>query len=104
MTIYKLIFFVPETHKEAVKQAVFAQGAGRYQHYDNCSWETLGTGQFRALTGSQPFIGQQGVVEQVAEYRVEMICEADYLQPALQALVAAHPYEEPAYEFFPINE
>lgn len=68
--MHKLIFFVPETHKERVKQAVFAAGAGRFDGYDCCSWETLGNGQFRPLEGSQPFIGAQGQIEQVSEYRV----------------------------------
>ena len=45
--VLKLVFFVPESHKETVKKAVFEQGAGRYDGYDNCSWETLGSGQFR---------------------------------------------------------
>jgi len=59
--MYKLVFFVPENHKEAVKQAVFDQGAGRYEGYDCCSWETLGSGQFKPLSGSQPFIGHAGL-------------------------------------------
>ncbi|RKZ99564.1 MAG: NGG1p interacting factor NIF3, partial [Gammaproteobacteria bacterium] len=63
--MYKLVFFVPENHKEAVKQAVFDQGAGRYEGYDCCSWETLGTGQFKPLSGSQPFIGQQDQIKTV---------------------------------------
>ena len=104
MAMYKLIFFAPATHKELVKQAVFAQGAGRYQHYEQCSWEVLGSGQFKPLPQSQPFIGEQDKLEQVAEYRVEMICSAEYLDAVLQALIAAHPYEEPAYEFFQINQ
>jgi hypothetical protein len=52
-------------------------GAGRYNDYDCCSWETKGTGQFRPLDGSKPFIGQNGIVEKVEEYKVEMICTDD---------------------------
>ena len=70
--MYKLCFYVPESHLEAVKAAVFAAGAGRIGNYDSCCWEVLGQGQFRPLTGSDPFIGRQGEVERVAEYRVEM--------------------------------
>ncbi|MDH5592632.1 MAG: NGG1p interacting factor NIF3, partial [Gammaproteobacteria bacterium] len=91
----KLVFFVPESHKEAVKQALFSQGAGRYHGYDCCSWETLGTGQFKPLSGSQPFIGQQDKVESVAEYRVEMICDDQHIKAVLQALLDSHPYETP---------
>lgn len=103
MTMHKLVFFVPETHKERVKQAVFDAGAGRFDGYDCCSWETLGNGQFRPLEGSQPFIGEQDQVEQVSEYRVEVICADDQLKPIITALLLAHPYETPAYECWPVK-
>lgn len=98
MTTYKLTFFVPETHVEEVKMAVFAAGAGRLGDYDCCAWQTLGQGQFRPLAGSQPFIGRQGEIETVDEYRVEMLCSEEALAPALEALRASHPYEEPAFD------
>ena len=66
--MFKLCVFVPVSHVEQVKQALFAAGAGRLGDYDCCSWQVLGTGQFRPLDGSQPFLGQTGVVEQVEEY------------------------------------
>ncbi|MFW5425650.1 MAG: NGG1p interacting factor NIF3 [Methylophagaceae bacterium] len=94
----KLVFFVPESHKESVKDAVFEQGAGRYEGYDCCSWEILGKGQFRPLSGSQPFIGQQNETETVAEYRVEMMCSEEHIRAVLLALINSHPYETPAYE------
>jgi len=96
--VLKLVFFVPESHKESVKNAVFEQGAGRYECYDSCSWETKGSGQFKPLSGSQPFIGKQDEVETVDEYRVEMICSEQYIKAVLLALINAHPYETPAYE------
>lgn len=99
----KLVFFVPESHKEIVKKAVFSQGAGRFDGYDCCSWETLGEGQFKPLLGSQPFIGEQDKVEKVAEYRVEMICTMDNVNAVLQALIHSHPYEVPAYEVWSIK-
>lgn len=102
MKSYKLIFYVPETHVELVKDAIFAAGAGKQGNYDQCCWQTLGVGQFRPLEGSQPFIGMQskleGVVEQVSEYRVEVLCDESTLAAALYALNATHPYEEPAYD------
>ncbi len=94
----KLVFFVPKTHKETVKNAVFEQGAGRYDNYDYCSWETLGTGQFRPLSASSPFLGQKNQLETVEEYRVEMICSEQTIKAVLNALIDAHPYETPAYE------
>ena len=101
--MFKLVFFVPEHHKEAVKQAVFDQGAGCYEGYDCCAWETLGTGQFKPLTGSQPFIGQQNKLETVNEYRVEMICADEHIKAVIKALIDAHPYETPAYEVWSIK-
>lgn len=96
--MYKLAFFVPESHKESVKAAVFATGAGRIGLYDCCSWEVLGSGQFRPLVGAKPFIGEPGAIETVAEYRVELVCEDHLIKAAVAALRAAHPYEEPAFD------
>ncbi|RLT99867.1 MAG: NGG1p interacting factor NIF3 [Ketobacter sp.] len=96
--MYKLVFFVPEAHKEAVKQAVFASGAGKIGDYDQCCWEILGQGQFRPLAGANPFIGVTGELETVAEYRVELVCNDALIQAAVQAMKSAHPYEEPAYD------
>ncbi len=101
--MHKLVFFVPESHKESGKQAVFAAGAGRYQSYDSCSWETLGKGQFKPLSGSQPFIGEQDQIETVDEYRVETICADNRVKAVIKALIKAHPYETPAYEVWSIK-
>lgn len=100
---YKLVFFVPESHKEAVKQALFAQGAGQYDGYDCCAWEIPGQGQFRPLEGSQPFVGQMNKVEKVTEYRVEMLCQSHDIKIILQTLIKSHPYEIPAYEVWPVK-
>jgi hypothetical protein len=74
--VYTLFFYVPESHLEVVKDAVFAAGAGTIGDYQNCCWQVLGQGQFRPMAGSQPFIGEQGQLEQVAEWRVEMVVAA----------------------------
>lgn len=71
--MYKLSFFVPDSHVEAVKSAVFAAGGGRIGDYDSCAWQVLGQGQFRPMDGSQPFIGQVGQVEVVEEWKVELV-------------------------------
>ena len=94
----KLVFFVPADHAESVKTAVFAAGAGRFRDYDSCSWETAGRGQFRPLAGADPFVGSVGDLEVVDELRVETICEDRVVRGTVEALLAAHPYEEPAYE------
>lgn len=96
--MYKLCFYVPESHLEPVKQAVFAAGGGRIGDYDSCCWQVAGQGQFRPLAGSDPYLGRQGEVEQVAEYRVELVCDREHITAVLGALKAAHPYEEPAYD------
>lgn len=96
--MYKLNFYVPESHLEEVKHAVFAAGAGKIGDYDSCCWQVLGQGQFRPLAGSKPFLGQQGAVEYVSEFRVEMVCESKRIRAAVAALLDAHPYEEPAWD------
>lgn len=96
--MYKIVFFVPESHKEAVKQAIFDAGAGRIGRYDCCSWEAPGQGQFRPLEGADPFVGKVGDVERVPEFRVELVCDDAHLREAIKAMKAAHPYEEPAYD------
>lgn len=95
----KLVVYVPATHLEAVKEALFAAGAGRLSRYDCCAWQVLGEGQFRPLEGSRPFLGRQGEIERVPEYRVEMLCPEEKAAAAGQALLRAHPYETPAFDF-----
>lgn len=96
--MHKLAFFVPGSHLEGVKNAVFAAGAGRIGAYEQCCWQTLGQGQFLPMEGSQPFIGEAGKVEQVAEWKVEMVVADDLLNAVVAALKSAHPYETPAFE------
>lgn len=96
--MYKIIYYVPESHLELTKSALFTAGAGRYKNYDQCCWQVLGQGQFCPLENSQPFVGESNQLTQVAEYRVELICEDDKLQQAIAALRTAHPYEEPAID------
>lgn len=98
--MYTLFFYVPESHLEAVKTAVFAVGAGAIGDYQNCCWQVLGQGQFMPMAGSQPFIGKQNQLEKVTEWRVEMVVAAEYIKAAIAALKVAHPYEEPAYAVY----
>jgi hypothetical protein len=101
--VYKLSFFVPEDYLETVKSAIFATGAGRIGNYDHCCWQVLGQGQFRALEGSDPFLGQQNKLEIVAEWKVELVCSDELIQPVVRALKQAHPYEEPAYDVWKLE-
>ncbi len=102
--MYKLSVFIPQSHLDSVKTALFAAGAGRIGNYDCCSWQCLGTGQFRPLDNSQPFIGQQGQIEQITEYKVEMVVEDALIKAAISAMKQAHPYEEPAYDVWQLSE
>ncbi|MBV1908197.1 MAG: NGG1p interacting factor NIF3 [Kangiellaceae bacterium] len=95
--MYQLVFYVPESHKEPVKQSLFDAGAGTIGDYDCCSWETLGQGQFKPSDGSQPFIGSQNTLEILPEYKVEMVCDKPSIKAVVEALISSHPYEEPAY-------
>lgn len=98
--MYKIVFFVPESHLEQVKAAVFAAGAGHIGNYDKCCWQVLGQGQFRPLAGATPFIGEQDQLKSLPEYRVEMVCSDEHINGAVAALRLAHPYEEPAIDIW----
>ncbi|WP_116365735.1 YqfO family protein [Parahaliea mediterranea] len=96
--MYKLCFYVPQSHLEPVKQAVFEAGGGTIGDYDCCCWQVAGQGQFRPLAGARPFIGSAGEVEQVDEYRVELVVDEAHIRGVIAALRLAHPYEEPAFD------
>lgn len=96
--MYKICFYVPVSHTEAVKNAMFKKGAGQIGNYHCCAWQILGEGQFIPMNGSNAFVGEQGQLEKVSEYKVEMICEDHRLREVIAALKKAHPYEEPAYQ------
>ncbi|MDO3384008.1 Nif3-like dinuclear metal center hexameric protein [Gilvimarinus algae] len=98
--MYKFVFFVPDSHLETVKEAVFAVGAGRIGDYDRCCWQVAGKGQFRPLAGANPFSGTHGELTRASEWRVEMVCADECIKAAREALIQAHPFEEPAYDIW----
>lgn len=100
--MYRLSFYVPESHLDAVKAALFAKGAGHYNAYDQCCWQVRGEGQFRPLADSRPYLGKAHQLEKVIEYKVEMICSGAAIKGVVQTLLSDHPYEEPAYEIYKI--
>ncbi len=103
MDYVKLEFYVPTNQAEEVKFAVFEAGAGKLGNYDNCCWQTVGNGQFRPLPGSNPSIGTHAKVEEVEEMKVELICPANVIKEVIAALKKAHPYETPAYQYWPVS-
>jgi hypothetical protein len=100
--MYKICFYVPVDNAEAVKNAVFAAGAGRIGDYEQCCWQSEGVGQFLPKDNANPHIGSVGKVEQLAELKVEMVCDDANIRAALLALIEAHPYEEPAYQVWQV--
>ena len=100
----KLIFFVPESHKEKVKEALFEIGAGKIGNYDRCSFEVEGVGQFRPINEADPYVGEIEKLEKVREFKVEMVMNSNLKERARDILLKNHPYETPAYEFYAILE
>ena len=100
---FKLVYFVPEDARDTTREACFAAGAGRIGDYERCSWYTAGTGTFLAGEGADPAVGGVGEEEHVREYRVELVVPAERLDAVLDALRAAHPYEEVALDVYPLH-
>ncbi|WP_404416474.1 NGG1p interacting factor NIF3 [Marinospirillum sp.] len=102
--MYKFAFFVPEENSEIVKEAVFATGAGRIGLYEHCCFQTPGAGQFRPLEGANPHLGEVNALEKVQELKVELVCDGALIKAAVAAMKKAHPYEEPAYEVWKLED
>jgi hypothetical protein len=102
--LHKLVWFVPREALEQTRTAVFEAGAGRIGDYTRCSWYTAGTGTFLAGQTTKPTVGEVGREERVAELRVETVVPLELAAEAVRALLAAHPYEEVAYELYPLAE
>ena len=102
--MHKLVWFVPREALDVTREAVFAAGAGRIGDYARCSWYTVGTGTFLAGEGTDPSIGRVGKEERVSELRVETVVPAGLERQVVDALRAAHPYEEVAFELYPLVE
>jgi hypothetical protein len=96
----KLVVFVPPASLDAVRDAVFAAGAGRIGGYEHCSWYTGGTGTFLGGEGTSPAVGAAGVEERVPELRLETVFPAERRADVIAALRGAHPYEEPAFDLY----
>lgn len=101
--MYKVEFYVPGSHLEKVKDAMFESGGGKLGNYDRCCWQIEGIGQFRPLEGSNPFSGTQDQTEQDSEWKVEMVCEDSCITAVIDALLKNHPYETPAYQYWKVE-
>ncbi|MFC0216309.1 Nif3-like dinuclear metal center hexameric protein [Paenibacillus chartarius] len=99
----KLVVFVPESHHQRVLDALFQAGAGWIGNYSHCSFNIPGTGTFLPQEGAKPFIGQAGKLERAQEVRVETIVPESIERRVVQAMLKAHPYEEVAYDLYPMD-
>ena len=102
--MYKICVYAPENSVEKVKLALFDAGAGKMGNYDCCCWQTEGIGQFRPLQNSTPAIGSLNEVEHVKEVKIELVCEDDLVKTVIQAMKQSHPYEEPAFDVWKLED
>jgi dinuclear metal center YbgI/SA1388 family protein len=99
----KLVTFCPTEQVEKVRNAIFEAGAGHIGKYDCCSYNVSGEGSFRALEGANPFVGEHGEIHFEKEIRIETIVPSHILNQVVSAMVKAHPYEEVAYDIYPLE-
>ena len=98
----KLVTYLPSSHADDVRQALFSTGAGCIGGYDQCSYNSDGYGTFRANEGCDPYCGEIGELHREPETRIEVIYEKRLERKIVQKLVSVHPYEEPAYDCLPV--
>jgi hypothetical protein len=98
----KLVVFVPREALADVREALFAAGAGRIGDYERCCWYTEGTGTFLGGEGTSPSVGAAGREQRVMELRLETVYPEELHDQVVEALRAAHPYEEPAFDVYPL--
>jgi dinuclear metal center YbgI/SA1388 family protein len=99
----KLVIFVPESHAEEVRQAMFSAGAGHIGNYDSCSFNLSGSGTFRAMDGTNPYVGNIGEMHTESEIRIETILPEWLESRVLSAARQVHPYEEVAWDSYPLT-
>ncbi|AKA54191.1 Nif3-like dinuclear metal center hexameric protein [Bacteroides fragilis] len=102
-SLIKLVTFVPSAQAEEVRNALFTAGCGCIGNYDSCSYNTEGEGTFRAQEGSHPFCGTVGELHRETEVRIETILPEYKKGEVIRALLSKHPYEEPAYDLYPLH-
>jgi dinuclear metal center YbgI/SA1388 family protein len=101
--LQKLVVYVPDAHAQPLGDALFAAGAGHIGNYNECSFQVHGTGTFRPMEGSRPFLGEQGKRHSEMESQMEFLVPQHLTQVVLAAMKQAHPYEEVAYDLIPLN-
>lgn len=99
----KIVFTVPLTHADAVREAIGRAGGGKMGKYSFCSFSTRGTGRFKPEDGASPAIGQIRKLESVEEERIEITCDRSILDDVISAMKKVHPYEEIALDIYPLE-
>ena len=99
----KLVVFVPISHGDVVRQALGEAGAGKIGNYDFCSFSSRGTGRFMGNEKSNPTIGKAGEYESIEEERIEVVVPRDTLKEVIEKMKAVHPYEEVAFDIYPLE-
>lgn len=100
----KIVVFVPVDHVEAVRNALCSMGAGHVGGYSHCTFGAEGEGTFLPLAGATPFLGEVGKLERAREVRLETVVSKDMVETALGVMKKAHPYEEVAYDIYPVEQ
>ncbi|NEU32382.1 Nif3-like dinuclear metal center hexameric protein [bacterium LRH843] len=103
VALKKVIVFVPDSHAEQVRDAMSRAGAGHIGNYSHCTFNSSGTGTFKPEEGTDPFIGKEGKLEFVEEVKIETIIPSHLQHKVIAALIKSHPYEEPAYDIYPLD-
>ena len=103
-SLKKLVVYVPESHLGAVRDAMGNAGGGHIGSYSHCTFQTKGVGTFLPLAGTTPFLGKEGILEHTPEVRLETIAPSNKVNKILQAVRKAHPYEEMAYDVYPVEQ
>lgn len=101
--LYKIVVFVPIDYEAVLRDALASAGAGHIGEYSHCMYQIKGEGTFKPLEGSNPFIGNENELTRVKETRIETIVHKKYLQKAIKSAKDAHPYEEMAYDIYPLE-
>lgn len=99
-----IVVSVPETHADAMREAMSSAGAGRVGNYTHCSFSVKGIARFIPTKGASPFLGKEGVIEELIEERIETVCARDVLENVLDAIKEVHPYEETVIDIYPVYE
>jgi hypothetical protein len=99
----KMVVFVPTTHAEQVRKAMFDAGAGQIGNYSHCSYNLTGEGTFKAGEGTNPFVGEKDQLHTEPEVRIETIVPKFLASAVVKAMLTVHPYEEPAYDIYPLQ-